>query len=197
MQKHPITFDILRGIHSQLNLTYSVDASFWAICLVASLGMFRKSYLVVTGNGSFDVAQQFTKSDSQFFPWGDIVRARWSKTIQFRERMVSIPLPRVPGSLFCPVAAFTYAFSFTVGAPSFSQAFQWLAPSLHLREFSYGLFMSKLRACLTSCGLSGKDLAPIPPEGGYMTCGWTGVCRPVFRKVPSSNCRMLPSYPLL
>ena len=33
--------------------------------------------------------------------------------------------------------------------------------------------------------------------GGYMTCGWTGVCRPVFRKVPSSNYRKLPSYPLL
>ena len=30
-----------------------------------------------------------------------------------------------------------------------------------------------------------------------MTCGWTGVCRPVFRKVPSSNYRNLRSYPLL
>ena len=30
-----------------------------------------------------------------------------------------------------------------------------------------------------------------------MTCGWTGVCRPVFKKVPSSNYRKLPSYPLL
>ena len=37
------------------------------------------------------------------------------------------------------------------------------------------------------------------PEGGggYMTCGWTGICRPVFRKVPSSNYRNLRSYPLL
>ena len=26
-----------------------------------------------------------------------------------------------------------------------------------------------------------------PGGGGYMTCGLTGVCRPVFRKVPSSN----------
>ena len=29
-----------------------------------------------------------------------------------------------------------------------------------------------------------------------MTCGWTGVCRPAFRKAPSSNYRKLPSYPL-
>ena len=32
-----------------------------------------------------------------------------------------------------------------------------VGPSLHLKVFSYGLFMSKLRACLSSCGLSGKD----------------------------------------
>ena len=25
--------------------------------------------------------------------------------------------------------------------------------------------------------------------GGYMTCAWTGVCHPVFRKLTSSNFR--------
>ena len=30
-----------------------------------------------------------------------------------------------------------------------------------------------------------------------MTCGWTGVCRLVFRKVPSSNYRNLRSYPVI
>ena len=36
------------------------------------------------------------------------------------------------------------------------------------------------------------------PRGGgwYMTSGWTGVCHPVFRKVPTSNYRNLLSYPL-
>ena len=28
-----------------------------------------------------------------------------------------------------------------------------------------------------------------------MTCGWTGVCRPVFRKLASSDYRQLPSGP--
>ena len=46
---------------------------------------------------------------------------------------------------------------------------------------------------LISGGLDDAD----PGGGGYMTCGWTGVCRPVFKKVPSSNYRKLPSYPLL
>ena len=38
---------------------------------------------------------------------------------------------------------------------------------------------------------------PTPGGGGYMTCGCTGVCRPVFRKLRSSIYRQLPSYPLL
>ena len=41
-----------------------------------------------------------------------------------------------------------------------------------------------------------RNFRKIEPPGGYMTCGWTGVCRPVFRKVPSSNYRNLRSYPL-
>ena len=45
---------------------------------------------------------------------------------------------------------------------------------------------------------SNIDVCPRGGGGGeYMTCGWTGVCRPVFRKVPSSNYRKLQSYPLL
>ena len=93
MQKLPITLDILRGIFGWLNLNYSVDASFWAICLVAFFGMFRKSHLLSTTSGSFDPVRQFTKADFRFFPWGVLVRVRRSKTIQFREKEVFFPFP--------------------------------------------------------------------------------------------------------
>ena len=156
-QKLPINFDILRGIHSQLNLTYSVDAAFWAICLVAFFGMFRKSHLLISNNGSFDPAKQLTKGDFSFIPGGVLVRVRWSKTIQFRERVVQIPLMQVPGSLFCPVSAVAGAFSFTPNIPNDSQAFQWVHSSLNIRPFTYGFFMNKLRSCLKKCGLHGMD----------------------------------------
>ena len=42
-QKLPITLDILRRLYSQLNLSFSINASFWAICLVAFFGMFHLS----------------------------------------------------------------------------------------------------------------------------------------------------------
>ena len=156
-QKLPININILRGLRQQLNLTCSVDCSFWAICLVAFFGMFRKSHLLVTTASNFNPAQQFTKSDFTFFPWGALVRVRWSKTIQFRERVISIPISRVPGSPFCPATAVAKAFSFTPDSGDFSQAFQWIDPSLCLQPFTYSLFMSKLRTCLKNCGLKGLD----------------------------------------
>ena len=156
-QKLPITLDILCKLYSQLNISYSIDASFWAICLAALFGMFRKARLLASNVDSFNPDQQFTKADFRFFPWGALVRVRWSKTIQFREWVVHIPLLWVTGSPFCPVSAISRAFSFTPMASDSSQAFAWVHPSLSLRAFTYSLFMSKLRSCLNNCGLLGRD----------------------------------------
>ena len=45
-QKLPITPVILIRLHSTLNFTKSLDSSFWAVCLVAFYGMFRKAHLL-------------------------------------------------------------------------------------------------------------------------------------------------------
>jgi len=49
--KLPITPDILMRIHSMLNMHFSFDASFWAICLVSFFGMLRKSHLLASSLG--------------------------------------------------------------------------------------------------------------------------------------------------
>lgn len=157
-QKLPITVSLLLQLHNKLQLSCSVDASFWAICLVSFFGMFRKSHMVVSSASGFNGKQQFTKSDFRFFPWGMAILVRWSKTIQFRERQISIPLPRVPGSPLCPVSAVLHAFSFTASASPGSQAFMWLHPtSLVLQPFTYSLFLFKLRDLLSKCGLHGAQ----------------------------------------
>ncbi|KAK3718287.1 hypothetical protein QZH41_010094, partial [Actinostola sp. cb2023] len=92
-QKLPITPAILMDIHSTLCFTNSLDSSFWAICLVAFFGMFRKSHLVPLSTSKFDPGKQLTKADFKIFSWGILIVIRWSKTIQFREREVKIPIP--------------------------------------------------------------------------------------------------------
>ena len=159
-QKKPITINMLIDIHSGLNLNNSFDSSFWAICLTAFFGLFRKSHLLTTTKTAFDPSKQFTKSDFIFYPWGALVHVRWSKTIQFRERTVHLPLPRIPHSVLCPVTAILHAFSFTQSGASSSQAFAWLHHNnMRLMPFTYKSFLSKLRLILSSLGYKEKCFA--------------------------------------
>ena len=104
--------------------------------------MFRKAHLLPISSGKFDSSKQHTKADFRVFPWGTLITIRWSKTIQFRERVVEIPLPCIPRSRLCPTTAIIHAFSFTPD----SQAFNWVpTPSSDPQIFTYALFLRKPR----------------------------------------------------
>ena len=159
-QKLPITTSILLGIKSKLNARHSFDASFWAVCLTAFYGLFWKSHLLPLSNGTFDPNKQFQFSDFRLFTWGVLLTVRWSKTIQFRERVVVIPLPRVPGSPLCLYQAIKQAFTFTHWAPRDYHAFSWLDhKSLQVQCFIYRAFLDKLRHCLNQLGYEAKSYA--------------------------------------
>ena len=159
-QKLPITLNILRGIFYLLNMNNSYDATFWAVCLVMFFGLFRKSHLLPLSDTKFDSNKQFSRSSFKFYYWGILLTVKWSKTIQFRERSVQIPLPRIPGSIFCPVSSLQHALSFTSGAPAHSHAFSYLdLPYCNRRCMTYRSFVSKLRSCLRSLGVSPDDYA--------------------------------------
>ena len=159
-QKLPITPDVLKKIYFQLNLCNSFDASFWAVCLVSFYGMLRKRHLLAGSHSTFDPSQQLVRSDFQIFPWGALVTIRWSKTIQFQERVVQIPLPLIPDSPLCPVIAIQRAFSLVPNVPPHSQAFMWQdAASLRFKIFTYSKFLQRLRSALHALGLPARDYA--------------------------------------
>ena len=109
--KLPITHDILSFIHSQLNLRDSKQASFWAICLVSFFGLFRKSYLLPPSPKEFSRGTYLTRSDFTFRDSTLLIQVRWSKTIQFGQRIVTVSLVALPSSVLCPVTAVSRAFS--------------------------------------------------------------------------------------
>ena len=158
-QKQPITPNILMRLHThdQLDFTSSFDVSFWAVCLVAFYGMFRKSHLLPIAANQFNPSKQLTKADFKIFHWGLLITIRWSKTIQFRERVVEIPLPNILGSKFCPTAAVTHAFRLIASVSHRgSQAFNWVDSSQALYVLTYSSFVSKLRLHLSYLGLDPK-----------------------------------------
>ena len=159
-QKLPITVDILNKIYGLLNCNISFDDSFWAVCLVAFFGLFRKSHLLPTSAAKFNPDSQFTKSSFQFCSCGALLSVKWSKTIQFKDRVVFIPLPYISGSPLCPVTAICRALSFTRSAPKCFHAFAYYDASLPgVRILTYRAFLSKLRDCLDKLGYVSSDFA--------------------------------------
>ena len=151
--KLPVTTTMLVSIRARLNLTLSLHASFWAICLTAFFGLFRKSHLLPVSSSKYTVTIHFCKADFIPFSGGFLVRVRWSKTIQFHQREVFIPLVRIPGSPLCPVSAISLAFSLCASDPPSAAAFSWRDPSsLRSRVFTYRRFMRLLRLFLSQLG---------------------------------------------
>ena len=105
----------------------------------------------------FDPSKQLTKGDFNFFSWGMLITIRWSKTIQFRERVIEIPLPLIPRNKLCPTLAVIHAFSLAVPSDSTSQAFAWVDKHFPSpRVFTYNLFLTKLRDHLSLIGSNPK-----------------------------------------
>ena len=82
-------------------------------------GFFHKSHLLPVSECQYDSSKQFSRSSFQFYSWGALLIVQWSKTIQFRERIVQIPLPVIPCSSLCPVTSILHALSFTSGSPPY------------------------------------------------------------------------------
>ena len=152
-QKLPITLDLLFRIFKLLNFRSSIHSSFWAMCLTAFFGMFRKSNVLPTTKSTFSSSKQLCKSDFTFFRWGVSVHLKWSKTIQFTDRIIQIPFSFIPNSALYPVKAISHAFSFDKFSQGDMQAFCYIDLMSGIPViFTYSKFLSMLRAFLYQLG---------------------------------------------
>ena len=116
-QKAPITPALLLKIFKFLNLSKGFDSCFWAACLIMFFTLLRRSNVFPPSFAKFDQNIHLCRGDFRFFPWGLRLNVRWSKTIQFGQRVLTFPLPYIPGHILCPVKAVYHAFSFVPSAP--------------------------------------------------------------------------------
>ena len=143
----PITPAILRAIHSQLNLSLTQDIIFWGICLLAFFLMFRKSNLIPDTKNGFDPTRQLRRTDVTIQGESAVVGIRWAKNEQFSRELLTFPLPRLPGSVLCPVTAVKNILSIVPGHPA-----QHLFALPDGTSFSYRNFQQKLRETLLQAG---------------------------------------------
>ena len=151
----PITVPLLLRIRSRLNLNCSKHASFWAICLVAFFGLFRKAHLLPESEATFTATKMFTRSDFLCYDGYIYINVRWSKTIQLGQRTITVPLVAAPSSPLCPVAAVKCAFALNPVCSPLSQAFSWRdSASCRSSVFTYKSFMSCMKSILQQLGIS-------------------------------------------
>ena len=123
--KLPITPPILRAIRRELDLTVSFDATFWAACLIAFYSFFRKANLLSQSRAKFDNRLHLRWSNFNLFAWGATMTVCWNKTIQFRQRTLLLPLPKMNDLCLCPLAALLKAFDLTRHADPCGPAFTY------------------------------------------------------------------------
>ena len=104
---NPITPNILKLIHSKLNHDDAEQAIFWGITILAFLLLFRKSNLVPDTVFRFDGGKQLRHIDVVDDSENSrlVVGIRWAKNHQFTKELLTFPLPELPRSVLCPVAA--------------------------------------------------------------------------------------------
>ena len=96
---------ILAQIHAVLNFKKRIDIILWATLLVGFFIMARASNLVPVSARKWSTIRQLAKDSIVFNKKGMKVNIRWSKTIQFRQKVLEIAVYAIPGSILCPVKA--------------------------------------------------------------------------------------------
>jgi hypothetical protein len=133
-----------------------MDTLFWAATLVGFFAFLRKSNLFYPASG-FDKNKHLVRSDFSPTQEGMSIDIKWSKTIQFSQRVHQVVIPSIPGNPLCPVSAVLRCFLLAPnlpGDPAFS-----LRVGPVLSPLTYKKFLTVLRSHLESAGFSPSGYA--------------------------------------
>ena len=154
-QKLPITQDILHKLHGQLNLTNSLDATFLATCVIVFFSFFRKSNLLIASANTFYPLKHFRMCDIGVYNRGLMLVVRWLKPIQYRNRTLLVPVPKIDNSKLCPHRAIVRASQLLAAHDSAKlrncPTFVYTSGD-QVKPLTYTTFTTKLKKLLEQCG---------------------------------------------
>ena len=167
----PITPEILLAIHAILDFSNVQHTVFWSIFLLAFFTFARKSNLVASGK----VSHQLLRENITVGSKGMLVTFKWTKTIQFGQRQLVVPVVSIPNSPLCPVLAYRRMCS-RVPASSVGPAF--VLPSScksHVYPVTYTQYQKFLRRVIQIIGFNPGDFSSHSFRRGGAT--WAFRCK--------------------
>ena len=114
----PVTPFILREVAAISDFSSTDDIVFLTAFLFAFFLFACISNIVPLSSKSFDLNHVLCRKDISLTPYGLLVTFHWTKTIQFGQRKLTIPLVRIPGSPLCPVHMYHIMCSLIPAPPS-------------------------------------------------------------------------------
>lgn len=105
-QAYAITPEHLLQFATLMDMSDSTNMVYWCLFLFAFFLFARKSNLVPTSVKDLKNKKFLLRKDVRIGGECLIVSMRWSKTIQFGERILQTPLIEIPESILCPVLAY-------------------------------------------------------------------------------------------
>ena len=104
-QAAPVTPQILLRISKVVNYRDRIEVIAWTVVLLGFYMFLQKSNLVPDAMDKFEPLHQFTRADAHLLGLGKAMmfEIRWTKTIQFREKILRVPVLPAKNSAICPV----------------------------------------------------------------------------------------------
>ena len=151
VHKQPVTPSLLRQLHGILQFNNPLHACVWSAALTMFFALLRRSSVLPAQRRRDPGADCvcFLRRDVQFHPWGMMLVLRRTKTIQFKERSLQIPIPAKAGSILCPVQALFYAMQLNTSVPD--TGYLYVLPNG--QPVTIADFVTQFRHCLTTLGL--------------------------------------------
>ena len=154
--KLPITPDILSAIYTKLDFSKPIMSSFWAACLVGFFSFFRKSTLLPKSL-NHDCKTELCRQDILFTECAVIINVKHTKTLQFHDRLLQVPLPQIVGSVLCPVMAIKNLMDLSQDIPPYAPLFSYPTQLGRYSCLTHVVFVKILRLVLSSCGLPANE----------------------------------------
>jgi len=146
----PMTPEILLKVASVIDVSSSFECTIFSCALFLFFLMARLGNVLPCSTNSAVRLYLLSKSIS-FSPEGLLVTFKHTKTIQFGQRLLHLPLLTIQGSVLCPVAAYHRARYFLRGH-SAKAAFMFLCRG-RVTLLTQSQFLKTFRALLARAGI--------------------------------------------
>ena len=148
----PVTPDLLLRISRTLDhINDPFECTIFCAFLFTFFLMARVANIVPKSSKKFDPARDLTRGDVLVGPHGLIITFKCTKTIQFGERRLHIPLLSIPDSPLCPVSAYARMVKLV---PASSQHPLFVVPmGTRLHTITSSRFISEFRKSLRNAGV--------------------------------------------